>query len=67
MYSGYLKNARVERDEDGDYWLLIQSGQHKAMFCLSECLDLSADENAEIRGTVEAWYADQDSPNGHGK
>lgn len=64
MSTRYLKNARVEKDEEGDYWLHIESGGEQAMFCLSEILDLDADENSEIRRTLEAWFADQDSDNG---
>ena len=64
MSSRYLKNAWIDKDEDGDYWLHIQSGSRTAMFCLSECLDLNADENVEVRRTLEAWFADQDSENG---
>jgi hypothetical protein len=64
MSSPYLKNARVEKDEDGDYWLYIQSGAGKAMFCFTEGMDLDADENAEVRRTLEAWLAEQDGTNG---
>ena len=64
MSADYLRNARVEKDEDGDYWLHIQSGGREAVFCLSECLDLNAAENAGVRETLEAWIADQDSQNG---
>jgi hypothetical protein len=60
----YLKNAWANKDEDGDYWLHIQSGDTHAVFCLSECLDLDAAENTEIRRTLEAWLAEQDSENG---
>lgn len=63
--TSYLKNAWARKDADGDYWLFIQSSEGHAMFCLSECLDLNAEENAGIRRTVDAWLAEQDSPNGN--
>jgi hypothetical protein len=65
MSTRYLKNARVEKDGDGDYWLHIESGSRHAMFCLSEVMDLEAEENSEIRLTLESWFADQDSGNGN--
>jgi hypothetical protein len=64
MSTRYLKNAWVRKDEEGDYWLNIESGDLRAMFCLSECMDLDADENSVIRCALEAWVADQDSTNG---
>jgi hypothetical protein len=60
----YLKNTWAKKDADGDYWLFIQSSEGQAMFCLSECLDLNAEENKFIRQTLDAWLADQDSTNG---
>jgi hypothetical protein len=60
----YLKNARVRKDDEGDYWLHIESGELSAMFCISELMDLDADENSVIRRTLESWYAEQDSENG---
>ena len=63
----YLKNAWAKKDEDGDYWLYIQSSEGQAMFCLSECIDLDAEENSEIRRALDAWRAEQDSANGKGK
>jgi hypothetical protein len=65
MSSRYLKNAWVDKDEDGDYWLHIESRGSHAMFCLSEVMDLEAEENVEIRRTLDAWFADQDSGNGN--
>ena len=61
----YLKNAWARKDEDGDDWLFIRSSEGEAMFCLSECLDLDAEENACIRRTLDAWLAEQDSTNGN--
>jgi hypothetical protein len=61
----YLKNAWVRKDKDGDYWLFIEGGGLSAMFCLSECMDLDADENSIVRRALEAWIADQDSGNGN--
>jgi hypothetical protein len=49
MQTRYLKNAWATKDEDGDYWLHIESGELQAMFCLSECLDLDADENSIVK------------------
>jgi len=60
----YLKNASARKDADGDYWLFIESSEGKAMFCLSECLDLNLEENSVIRRTLDAWLAEQDSGNG---
>ena len=67
----YLKNAWAKKDADGDYWLFIQGGDLKAMFCLShryrtdpvsgETVD---DENAIPRRALAAWLADQESSNG---
>ena len=62
----YLKNAWVDKDEDGDYWLYIQSGELYAQFCFTETMDLEADENSGIRRTLEAWFADRDRGNGSG-
>ena len=56
----YLKNASAKKDEDGDYWLFISSSEGQAMFCLADCIDLDAVENAGIRRTVDAWLAEQD-------
>lgn len=63
----YLKNASARKDAGGDYWLFIESSEGKAMFCLSECVDLHAEENAFIRRVVDAWLAEQDSTNGKTK
>jgi len=60
----YLKNAWAKKDEDGDYWLYIQSSEGQAMFCVSDCIDLDAEENAEIRRALDAWLAEQDRTNG---
>jgi len=60
----YLKNASAKKDEAGDYWLYIASSEGQAMFCLSECIDLDAEENANIRRTLDAWLAEQDRTNG---
>lgn len=60
----FLKNASVKKDEDGDYWLYIQSGELHAMFCFTGGIDMDADENSEIRRALAAWLADQDSANG---
>lgn len=60
----YLKNAWVRKDGEGDYWLNIESGETSAMFCLTESIDLDADENSIIRRVLESWIADQDSENG---
>ena len=60
----YLRNAWADKDADGDYWLYIQSSQGQAMFCLSDCIDLDAEENAEIRRALDAWLAEQDRTNG---
>ena len=60
----YLKNASAKRDADGDYWLFIESSEGKAMFCLSECIDLEAEENELIKRVLDGWLADQDSGNG---
>jgi len=62
--SRYLKNAWVDQDEDGDYWLRIESGALHAVFCITETMDLDAEENSEIRRALQAWLADQDSGNG---
>jgi len=64
MSTHYLKNARVDKDADGDYWLYIQSGELQAMFCITESIDLENEENGAIRRALEAWLADQDSGNG---
>ena len=61
----YLKNAWVKKDDEGDYWLFIQSGELHAMFCLTESIDLEAEENSIIRDALQAWMADQGSENGH--
>ena len=60
----YLRNAWADKDADGDYWLYIQSSQGQAMFCLSDCIDLDAEENANIRRTLDAWLAEQNRTNG---
>jgi hypothetical protein len=60
----YLKNASASKDADGDYWLFIESSEGKAMFCLSECMDLDAEENSIIWRALDAWLAEQDSGNG---
>jgi hypothetical protein len=60
----YLKNAWARKDEDGDYWLFIESSEGHAVFCLSECLDVNAEENSLIRRALDAWLAEQDSTNG---
>jgi hypothetical protein len=67
MSADYLRNASVNKDEGGDYWLHIYSGEGHAVFCLNDCLDLNAAENAGVRETLEAWTADQDSGNGQKK
>jgi hypothetical protein len=59
----FLKNAWADKDEDGAYWLYIESSEGQAMFCLSDCIDLDAEENAPIRRTLDAWFTDQDSTN----
>jgi hypothetical protein len=61
----YLKNAWAKKDEDGDYWLFIQSSQGQAMFCLSDCMDLDAEDHAPIRRALDEWLAEQDSTNGN--
>ena len=61
---GYLTNAWADKDTDGDYWLYIQSSEGQAMFCLSDCIDLDAEENANIRRALDAWLAEQDHTNG---
>jgi hypothetical protein len=63
--TSYLKNASARKDADGDYWLFIESSEGKAMFCLSECMDLDAEENSIIRRTLDVWLAEQDSGNGN--
>ena len=63
MSSPYLKSASVDKDESGDYWLHVYSGEGHAVFCLNDCLDLNAEENAGVRRTLETWLADQDSRN----
>jgi len=60
----YLKNASAKKDEHGDYWLYISSSGGQAMFCLSDCIDLDAEENANIRRTLDAWLAEQNRTNG---
>jgi len=60
----YLKNAWAKKDADGDYWLFIQSSAGEAMFCLSDCMDLSSEENEPIRRALDAWLAEQDRTNG---
>jgi hypothetical protein len=59
-----LKNASAKKDEEGNYWLYIASSEGQAMFCLSECIDLDAIENAGIRRALDAWLAEQDRTNG---
>lgn len=61
----YLKNARAKKDADGDYWLFIEGGDLKAMFCLSRKED--ADEDSIERRALGAWLAEQDSTNGKAK
>jgi hypothetical protein len=61
LTGSYLKNASAKKDEGGDYWLYIASSEGQAMFCLSECVDLDAIENAGIRRTLDAWLAEQDA------
>ena len=60
----YLKNAWVKKDAEGDYWLCIESGGLSAMFCLTESMDLTLDENSIIRRALESWVAEQDRENG---
>ena len=60
----YLRNAWVRKDEEGDYWLYIESGGLSAMFCLTESMDMKADEYSVIRRALESWVADQDNTNG---
>jgi hypothetical protein len=67
MSTRYLKNARAAKDEDGDYWLYIESSEGQAMFCLSECMNLNAPENDPIKRALEAWLVEQDSTNGKSK
>lgn len=62
----YLKNAWIKKDAEDDYWLCIQSTEGlSAMFCLSETMDLEADENSIVRRALESWAAEQDSENGN--
>lgn len=60
----YLKNAWVKKDDEGDYWLYIESGELSAMFCFTESINLDAPENSIVHAALESWMADQDSENG---
>ena len=64
----YLKNARVQKHANGDYWLRIHSGDLSADFNLSakakEALSAVDEENVVLR-TLDAWYAQQDKSNGN--
>jgi hypothetical protein len=60
----YLKNAWANKDEDGDYWLYIRSSEGRAMFCLSDCMDLHAEGHEPIKRALDAWLAEQDCTNG---
>ena len=67
----YLKNAWAKKDAVGDYWLFIEGGDLKAVFCLShryrtdpvsgQTID---DENSIPRRALAAWLSDQESSNG---
>ena len=57
MSTPYLKNASAKKDADGDYWLFIESSEGKAMFCLSACVDLDAEENELIKRVLDGWLA----------
>jgi hypothetical protein len=61
----YLKNAWVEKDPDGVYWLFIQSGDLQAMFNLYEPSDAKQDEDSIMQRTLDEWLAEQDSTNGN--
>ena len=60
----YLKNAWAKKDADGVYWLFIKSGNLNAMFRLHT---EDEDEDSIPRRALDAWLAEQDSPNGKGK
>jgi hypothetical protein len=64
LTGSYLKNAWAKKDDDGDYWLFIHSSEGRAIFCLSECIDLNEPENEFIRRALDAWLAEQDGTNG---
>jgi len=66
----YLKNAWAKKDADGVYWLFIESGDLKSMFCLwsppvdpitGQAVD---DDDDMLRRTLDAWLAQQDRTNG---
>ena len=65
--ANYLRNARVEKNANGEYWLRIHSGDLSADFNLSAMAgQLSAlDEENVIQRTLDAWYAEQDKSNGN--
>ena len=70
----YLKNAWAKKDADGDYWLFIESGDLKAMFCLSHRYTVDPvsgqtidNENSISRRALAAWLSNQDSTNGKTK
>lgn len=54
----FLRNASVKKDADGDYWLFIEAGDLKAMFCLSHN---TGNEDSIERRALAAWLAEQDS------